>query len=121
MEQIKLEQFCDEWLKSWSGNRPETLVSFYHDEAFYLDPAFPQGIKGKENLLNYFTKLLRKFPDWKWERELLFPTSEGFTLIWKATIQVKEKTVSVKGMDRVALTDMKISRNEVYFDSKVLS
>lgn len=116
----ELEKFCDEWLSSWTGNEPGKLISYYADDAFYSDPAFPQGLTGKEELLSYFTKLLRKFPDWKWEREILFPTSEGFTLIWKATIPLRDKTISVKGMDRVKLENMKISRNEVYFDSKVL-
>lgn len=109
----ELTSFCDHWLQSWSGNKPEKLIEFYSDDAFYLDPANPQGIQGKEKIFLYFQKLLAKNPNWIWQREILLPTEEGFCLIWKA--QVPEL---VRGMDRIVITNGTISRNEVYFDTK---
>jgi hypothetical protein len=44
------------------------------------------------------------------------PTEKGFTLKWKATIPVKDKTITLFGLDIVELQHQKISRNEVYFD-----
>jgi hypothetical protein len=48
MELEKAKEFCDRWLPAWTGNRPELLISFYSDDAFYSDPYIPQGLKGKE-------------------------------------------------------------------------
>jgi len=50
--------FAERWLPAWSGNNPESLASFYSEDAFYLDPAVPDGIRGKPALLAYFRKLL---------------------------------------------------------------
>lgn len=36
--------FAERWLPAWSGNRPELLVSFYSEDAFYADPAIPAGV-----------------------------------------------------------------------------
>ncbi|HLS81255.1 MAG TPA: nuclear transport factor 2 family protein [Steroidobacter sp.] len=58
--------FADRWLPAWSGNTPELLASFYSDDAFYLDPAIPGGVRGKAALLAYFRTLLRYNPKWVW-------------------------------------------------------
>ena len=105
---IILENFCDLWLKSWTGNQPEKLLSYYHEEIIYKDPGIPQTIKGKEDLKAYFQKLLAIYPEWIWQRKELFPLKEGFTLIWTVG--------EIEGMDLVILNDNKIIRNEVFFD-----
>ncbi len=48
--------FAESWLPAWSGNRPELLASYYSTDAFYCDPAIPDGIRGQEALLEYFRK-----------------------------------------------------------------
>lgn len=116
MGNILLQTFTDQWLASWSGNRPDILLDFYTPDAFYLDPANPQGLSGKEQLSIYFKKLLGKNPGWKWTREEIFPTEKGFTLKWKAEIPIATETITLHGLDIVEMTGNKISRNEVYFD-----
>jgi hypothetical protein len=54
--------FAEKWLPAWSGNRPELLTSFYTDDAFYRDPAVPEGVRGRRALLDYFTRLLGHNP-----------------------------------------------------------
>jgi len=44
-------QFAEKWLPAWTGNDPELLAGFYSDDAIYLDPAIPAGVKGKTALL----------------------------------------------------------------------
>lgn len=111
------QQFCKQWLNAWTGNKPELLLGFYTVDAFYLDPANPNGLKGGEQLSAYFQKLLARNPDWVWEAVEIIPTEKGFTLKWMATIPVKEGAgLNLFGLDIVELTDGKISRNEVYFD-----
>lgn len=113
---MQLKTFCHEWLASWTGNQPEALLSYYTDDAFYLDPANPNGLQGHAQLLPYFTKLLKYNPHWVWTAEEVMPTEKGFTLKWKAVIPVKDKTITLFGLDIVELREGKISRNEVYFD-----
>lgn len=109
-------EFCNNWLKSWTGNQPHKLLEFYTEDALYVDPANPAGIIGQDNLKVYFEKLLSRNPDWQWSAEEIIPTAKGFTLKWKAIIPVNEKSLTICGLDIVELTGNKISRNEVYFD-----
>ena len=116
MDKNSLQSFADRWLASWTGNRPDVLIDFYLQNAFYLDPAKPNGLSGRENILTYFKKLLQKNPNWKWTREEFFPTEKGFTLKWKAEIPIANENLILFGLDIVEMTGDKISRNEVYFD-----
>ena len=117
MELEKAKEFCEKWLAAWTGNRPEHLISFYSDEAFYSDPYIPQGLKGKEQLLGYFRKLISIYPNWKYEQVEIFPTKNGFTLKWKLSIPINNETVVDYGVDIVEISNDKIIRNEVYFDT----
>ncbi|EKD41824.1 MAG: hypothetical protein ACD_73C00506G0002 [uncultured bacterium] len=109
--------FCTTWLDAWTGNQPEKLISFYSRDAFYRDPAKPLGLRGHEELLPYFKKLLSRNPNWIWKAQEIFPTEKGFILKWEATIPLKDKTIIESGMDIVELKEGKIVRNEVYFDT----
>ena len=117
MELEKAKEFCEKWLDAWTGNRPEYLISFYSDGAFYSDPYIPQGLKGKEQLLGYFRKLISIYPNWKYEYVEIFPTKNGFTLKWKLSIPINNETVVDYGVDIVEISNDKIIRNEVYFDT----
>lgn len=110
--------FCQRWLAAWTGNRPEELICFYSDDVYYQDPAKSKGIKGKEMLLNYFRKLLAKYPDWIWEMVEIFPHAQGFTLKWRA--KLNHTSEFFVGLDIIELANEKIIRNEVYFDPRVL-
>lgn len=112
--------FCASWLASWTGNQSEKLLSFYHEDAFYRDPAKPDGLWGHQQLRPYFEKLLARNPDWVWKTLQIFPTEKGFALKWEAKIPVVGETVTETGMDIVEIKDQKIIRNEVYFDTSRL-
>ena len=109
--------FAEKWLPAWSGNNPELLASFYSDDAFYLDPGIPKGVRGKPALLAYFRKLLAFNPDWVWSQIEGIPMEDGFLNKWLARIPVGSKTLDVVGVCFVQLDAAgKIRRNEVYFD-----
>lgn len=116
MSQEELKTFTDNWLASWTGNHPNLLLEYYTNNAFYIDPANPNGLQGQEQLKPYFTKLLAKNPDWVWSAVEIIPTQKGFTLKWKAEIPLHNKTLTIFGLDIVELENNKISRNEVFFD-----
>lgn len=122
MDEKEIIEFCKSWLAAWTGNNPEKLIAFYTDDAFYLDPARPKGLKGREEILAYFQKLLAANPNWIWEAVEVYPTERGFVGKWKATIPIGTDVIIEHGMDIVEVENGKIKRNEVYFNlSNLLS
>lgn len=113
---MDLQLFITDWLKAWTGNQPDRLIQFYSDDALYADPAKPNGLNGKAELLPYFTKLLAANPNWVWTAEEIIPTENGCTLKWVAEIPVKNTSITLKGLDIVEIDKGTITRNEVYFD-----
>jgi hypothetical protein len=112
--------FAERWLPAWSGNRPELLVSFYTEDAFYADPAIPEGVRGREALLAYFRRLLARNPDWVWTQRDSLPLAGGFLNLWHARIPVGERVVELEGACTVELRDGRIARNLVFFDRSAL-
>jgi predicted SnoaL-like aldol condensation-catalyzing enzyme len=112
--------FAERWLPAWTGNDPEGLASFYTDDAFYSDPAIPDGVQGKEALVAYFTTLLGHNPDWVWTNVEATPMEDGFLNTWHAHIPVGEEIVECVGVCTVELRDGLICRNKVYFDRTAL-
>jgi hypothetical protein len=114
---IEAKKFAEKWLPAWSGNNPELLASFYSEDAFYLDPGIPGGVKGKSELLKYFRKLLANNPNWIWAQIEGIPMEDGFVNKWLAKIPVGPVTLDIVGVCLVQLDNAsKIRRNEVYFD-----
>jgi hypothetical protein len=120
VDETEIIKFGKPWLVAWTGNKPEKLIEFYSEDAFYLDPAKPKGLKGREEIFQYFKKLLAANPNWIWEAVEVFPTKKGFTAKWKATIPVGTKVIIEYGMDIVEVENGKIKRNEVYFNTSNL-
>lgn len=112
--------FAEVWLPAWTGNDPARLASFYTDDAFYLDPAVPTGLRGREALLAYFTRLLRRYPAWVWTQRDSIPMADGFVNLWHASVPTPSGTKEIDGVCLVALRDGRIFRNEVYFDRSLL-
>jgi hypothetical protein len=121
MTSSEARDFASRWLPAWTGNDPERLASFYSDDAFYLDPAIPEGVRGKAALLAYFRKLLAYNPDWVWTQIEGIPLEDGFLNKWRAVIPVGDDELEVVGVCSVQLDEAgKIRRNEVYFDRSAL-
>ncbi|MDP9228092.1 MAG: nuclear transport factor 2 family protein [Actinomycetota bacterium] len=115
------KRFAERWLPAWSGNDPERLASFYDDDCFYSDPVVPDGIEGKEALLDYFRTLLARFPDWEWSQLDAIPLEGGFLNLWRAKIPIAGRTVvECEGVCTVQLRGELIARNSVYFDRSEL-
>lgn len=115
------KKFSEQWLPAWTGNRPSYLGSFYAENAYYSDPAVPQGLKGRENIIAYFRKLLAKNPNWIWTQREAIPMEDGFVNLWTAQIQVNGVAMTCEGLCFVQLNSAGlIYRNEVYFDRSIL-
>ncbi len=108
--------FAERWLPAWTGNDPLRLVSFYTDDAVYSDPAIRGGIQGRQALLDYFTVLLARNPQWVWLHKGSIPLVDGFVNLWHASIPVGGEVVEVDGLCTVQLRRDLIHANHVYFD-----
>jgi hypothetical protein len=116
MKEEELQTFCWEWLGAWTGNDPDRLLSYYHADAMYTDPAHRDGLKGHEEIRKYFIKLLDVYRDWKWKPIEVFPIRTGAIVKWECTIPVGPDVIHETGIDIVEIEGNKIMRNEVYFD-----
>ncbi len=117
MTKEQAREFASQWLPAWTGNNPEKLAAFYSDDALYLDPVIPRGLKGKDALMKYFRKLLAANPEWVWTQIEPIPMEDGFLNKWLAKIPVGPKVIECIGVCFVQFNDQgKIRRNEVYFD-----
>jgi hypothetical protein len=113
--------FASSWLPAWTGNRPEELLAFYAHDAFYSDPAVPDGLLGHEQIRPYFERLLNQFPGWVWKQERATPLDQGFLNYWRADIPTPGgDTLTCRGVCTVRLRDGLICRNEVFFDRSEL-
>jgi hypothetical protein len=112
--------FAERWLPAWTGNRPQVLASFYTPDAVYSDPAAPKGVRGREALEAYFSRLLAKNPEWIWVHRGSIPMEDGFLNLWRASIPVGERTVEAEGVCTVQLRDGLIYANHVFFDRSEL-
>jgi hypothetical protein len=109
-------RFAEKWLPAWTGNRPELLASFYSDDAFYCDPAIPQGVRGRPALLAYFRKLLARNPAWVWTHRGSIPLENGFLNLWHASIPAGGRQLELDGVCTVQMRDGLIYSNQVFFD-----
>jgi hypothetical protein len=116
LDEVQARAFASAWLPAWSGNRPRELVAFYTDDACYSDPEVPAGLHGRAALLEYFTRLLGRNPNWRWTQRGSIPIRDGFVNEWHASIPVGEHQVEVDGICTVHLRGDLIYRNQVYFD-----
>ena len=116
MSSEEARAFAEKWLPAWTGNQPERLASFYTDDAFYSDPAIPNGVQGRSALLAYFTKLLSLNPAWVWRHLGSIPIRDGFLNQWHATVPVGDQNVEAVGVCTVQLREGRIYSNQVLFD-----
>lgn len=113
-------EFAEPWLNAWHGNDPALLASFYSADAFYSDPAVPDGLEGIDKIRGYFDRLLAANPEWVWRHEHSTPLADGFLNHWVAEIPAGDTTVVCRGVCTVQLNDGLIRRNEVFFDRSPL-
>ena len=117
MTREQAKEFASRWLPAWTGNDPDQLLKFYSNDTFYLDPAVPEGIHGKQKLKKYFSKLLARNPAWVWTQIEGIPMEGGFLNKWLAKIPVGRTTIECVGVCFVQFNAAGlICRNEVYFD-----
>jgi hypothetical protein len=114
--EAQAKEFTARWLPAWTGNDPERLASFYADEAIYSDPAVPDGIRGRPEIVGYFRRLLGRYPDWVWTNTAVRPLYGGFLNYWHAVIPDRGRVVECDGVCTVVFAGELIGRNEVFFD-----
>jgi hypothetical protein len=83
----------------------------------YVDPARPDGLRGRAALRAYLARLLGANPAMRWTRDRLDPIAGGFSVTWRASVPMPDgEALALKGMDLVLLRGREIVVNEVHFD-----
>lgn len=114
MNEDEAARFCAVWLPAWTGGDAARLAAFYAEDAFYADPARPDGLRGRPALEAYFARLLGRFPRWVWSHERSLPLADGFVNFWACDLRTGAPPF--RGVCLVHVRDGLIARNEVYFD-----
>jgi hypothetical protein len=96
------------------------MAGFQTSTEAYSDPAIPNGLRGRQALLAYFTKLLGRNPDWVWVHRGSVPMEDGFLNLWRASIPARRRPVEVDGVCAVQLREGLIYANHVFFDRSEL-
>ncbi len=120
LDETEARAFTSRWLPAWTGNDPEGLAAFYAEDAVYSDPAVPGGVRGREEIVAYFRRLLGRYPDWVWTNTDVRPLRDGFLNYWHAVVPTRNGVVECDGVCTVSLRDGLITRNEVFFDRSPL-
>lgn len=117
---VQAAMFAAAWLPAWTGNDPQRLAAFYAPDTYYSDPHVPDGVRGREALTAYLTRLLARHPDWVWTQTGSSPMRDGFVNFWQALIPLDEAELALSGVCLVVLRDGLIVRNQVFFDRSPL-
>lgn len=113
----EIERFNADWLKAWSDKDVERLLTFYTDDAEYIDPQVPGGIKGHDALRAYLTQLFVALPQTVYTPEAVWAIDGGYCGRWYLDAGEGEGAMRLRGFDYVELRGGRISFNEVYTHS----
>ncbi|MGB3810221.1 MAG: nuclear transport factor 2 family protein [Parvibaculum sp.] len=112
---LDIVDFNARWLKAWSDKNVSELVMFYAQDTVYCDPQVPDGLKGREALRAYLTRLFAETPPMRYDPHESWATHNGYCGRWYCTISLPDRARSyLRGFDLVVLEDDLIALNEVY-------
>ncbi|MDO8290265.1 MAG: nuclear transport factor 2 family protein [Parvibaculum sp.] len=112
---VDIIDFNARWLKAWSDKNVAELVMFYSQDTVYCDPSVPNGLKGREALRGYLTKLFESTPPMNYVPHETWATHNGYAGRWYCTISAADGTKTyMRGFDLVVLKGNEITLNEVY-------
>lgn len=114
MGMTEIERFNADWLQAWSDKDVERLLTFYTEDADYLDPQVPAGIKGHDALRVYLTGLFAALPATRYTPEAVWDVDGGYCGRWYLDAGEGEAAMRMRGFDFVQMRDGRISFNEVY-------
>ncbi|MGV8995576.1 MAG: YybH family protein [Parvibaculaceae bacterium] len=112
---LDIIDFNARWLKAWSDKNVAELVMFYSQDTVYCDPSVPNGLKGREALRAYLTKLFESTPPMNYVPHETWATHNGYAGRWYCTISMPDGSKTyMRGFDLVVLKGNEITLNEVY-------
>lgn len=112
---LDIVDFNARWLKAWSDKNVAELVMFYAEDTKYFDPQVPDGIKGREALRAYLTRMFAETPPMTYAPHETWATHNGYAGRWYCTISMPDDAKSyLRGFDIVVMEGDLIALNEVY-------
>ena len=68
----EIEKVVKDFLDSFSQHDVDRTISFFSDDCVYRDMALDKTFHGKKELAEFFSQVLKDFPDYKWELISIF-------------------------------------------------
>lgn len=91
MQQKSYADFAHEWVQAWNSLNIEDIMSHYSEDLEFSSPIIKQmgvneqgTITDKEELKNYFSKALQKYPDLKFELHYVLSGVNSLVLYYKS-------------------------------------
>ena len=109
-----IAQFNADWLAAWTAKDVERLLTFYAEDATYIDPAVPHGIQGHEAMRAYLTALFAAQPTTVYTPDETWPIAGGFCGRWYCDLGEGGSAGRMRGFDLVLLDGDRIAHNEVF-------
>ena len=80
----EIENVVKDFLDSFSQHDLDRTISFFTDDCIYTDMAFEKAYHGKKEFADFFKRLLKDFPDHKWDLISIFSTANkvAFESVW---------------------------------------
>jgi hypothetical protein len=112
---VEIERFNADWLAAWSEKDVERLLTFYAADTVYHDPQVPAGLRGRDALREYLTRLFAATPPMRYDADEVWPIPGGYCGRWICTIASPDGSRHwLRGFDLVLLDGDQIVLNEVY-------
>ena len=113
-----LRGIAERFLAAWNSQDVDSVLARYTEELAYRDPNTTGGVRGREAMRRYLTKL---FAGWTmhWSLREVYPLlgGNGAAVLWHASFRRGDsETIEADGMDLVLMQGEHIARNDVYFD-----
>jgi hypothetical protein len=108
-----ITNFNRSWLQAWSARDISGVLSFYHQDVRYRDPATPDGLYGHADISRHLTEIFAK-STMTYKPVRIWMTDDGYFGVWTGTESGQEGQRFVRGLDYCVLKDGLIIQNDVY-------
>ena len=129
-------EFLERWVDAWRSHEPERLLDLMTDDIVYDDSAWPETMRGKDDVREFLEQTWRAFPDLEfdgdrrrrwWPTTARAPRSGGRARAptparsTRPGIPATGKRIEFEGADFHEYRDGKVAKLRIVFDMSDLS
>lgn len=104
-----VQLFADAWEGAWNAHEPETVAALCAENVSFDDPALGDTVYGREAILNFATRLVRNYPDYRFRPEGVYAdlSRRAVLVAWyfTGTLSGTNRVIAYHGDDRLTIGD----------------